>query len=398
MPTTILCLSSYLKGQEFLRSAAATGARTFLLTVESLRDADWPRDVLADLLVMPSLADSAQVRNAVSWLARKEPITRIVALDEFDMELAAELREHLRIPGRGVTATRATRDKLVMRERAATAGIPVPEFTRVVHHGQLAEWLGTNPGPWVLKPRSQASAIGIRKLQAAEQLWPLLEQLGDEQSLHVLERFLPGHVYHADGIVVAGDVVFGEVHRYAQPPFDVMHSGGLFSSATLPRGCADARAIEEVLPSILHALDLRDGAFHVEFIRAHADGRFYFLEAAARVGGAHIAEMVEAATGINLWREWARLEVAQAHGQSYQVPESRRNHAGVLISLARQEWPDTSGFADPEIVWRLRKHHHAGLIVAAPDAERVEALLNDYMPRFQHEFQAAMPAPDRATN
>ena len=395
--TTILCLSSYHKGQEFLRAAAASGARTFLLTVESLRDADWPRDVLADLLLMPSFDPPVHVRHAVSWLARTEPLARIVALDEFDMELAAELREHLRVPGRGVTATRATRDKLVMRERAAAAGVPVPEFTRVVHHGELADWLAATPAPWVLKPRTQASAIGIRKLHSADALWPLLEQLGDEQSEYLLERFVPGHVYHADGLVIEGDVRFAEVHRYAQPPFDVMHAGGLFCSATVPRGGPDEAAIRAVLPRILAALDHDDGVFHVEFIRAHADGTFHFLEAAARVGGAHIAEMVEAATGINLWREWARLEVARARGEGYQLPATRTDHGGVLISLARQEWPDTASFDDPEIVWRLKKRHHAGIIVAAADGARIAALLDGYMARFQQDFQAAMPAPDRAT-
>lgn len=398
MPPTILCLSSYHKGQELLRACAAEGARTFLLTVEELRDADWPREVLADLLIMPSFEPRAHVLNAVAWLARTEPIARIVALDEFDMELAAELREHLRIPGRGVTATRATRDKLVMRECAAAAGVAVPEFTRVVHHGEVARWLEAVPAPWVLKPRAQASAIGIRKLHAAGELWPLLERLGDEQSHFVLERFVPGDVYHADGIVIEGDVVFAEVHRYAQPPFDVMHAGGLFCSATVPRGDAEDAAVRAVLPRVLAALDLADGVFHVEFIRAHGDGRCHFLEAAARVGGAHIAEMVEYATGLNLWREWGRLELAQAGGERYRLPPARRDHGGVLISLARQEWPDTASYDDPEIVWRLRRRHHAGLIVTAPDAARVRVLLDGYMRRFQHDFQAAMPAPERATN
>lgn len=396
MTPTVLCLSSYHKGQEFLRTAGA-GARTFLLTVEALRDADWPRESLADVLLMPSFEPRADVVNAVSWLARTEPIGCIVALDEFDMELAAELREHLRIPGRGVTATRATRDKLAMRERAAAAGVAVPEFTRVVHHGELAEWLAGTPAPWLLKPRAQASAIGIRKLHAAEELWPLLDRLGDAQSHYLLERFIPGDVYHADGIVVGGDVVFAETHRYAQPPFDVMHSGGLFCSATLPRGGEEDGALRGLLPRVLGALALSDGVFHVEFIRARADGTCYFLEAAARVGGAHIAEMVEFATGINLWREWARLELAQLRRAAYALPPARREHGGVLISLARQEWPDTGAYDDPEVVWRLRKRHHAGLIVTAPEAGRVATLLDGYMRRFQHDFQAAMPAPERAT-
>jgi biotin carboxylase len=397
MPATILCLTSYLKGHEFLRASAAAGARTLLLTVEKLRDAAWPRDVLADVFVMPSLDNPAHVINAVSYLARHERFARIVALDEFDMEMAAILREHLRVPGMTVAGTRAVRDKLVMRELTRAAGIAVPEFTPVLHYGDVAAFLERTPGPWLLKPRTQASAIGIRKLHRAAELWPLLDTLGDLQSHYVLECFVSGDVYHVDGVVTAGDVRFAEVHRYAQPPFDVMHSGGLFCSATVERGGQEESALRALLPRVAAAAGLMDGVFHVEFIRARADDRYYFLEIAARVGGAHIADMVEAATGVNLWREWAGLELAQTGTVPYELPSTRTDYGGVLISLARQEWPDTSAYNDPEIVWRMHRRHHAGLIVKSPSFMRVRELLHDYMERFRTDFFASLPAPEHAT-
>ncbi|CAN5661940.1 ATPase [soil metagenome] len=398
MSQTFLCLTSYVKGQEFMRACAAAGARTLLLTVESLRDADWPRDILADVFLMPTLDDASHVLNAVAYLGRTERIDRIVALDEFDMELAAQLREHLRVPGMDATTTRGVRDKLAMRELAAAGGIPVPEFNRIVNHAEIDEFLRRTTGPWVLKPRSQASAIGIRKIREAHELWPILESLGDMQSHYLVERFIPGDVYHVDGIVVDGAVRFADVNRYAQPPFDVMHAGGIFCTATVPRGSAYERALLELTARLVSAASIRNAAIHAEYIRDRESGTFNFLEVAARVGGAHIAEMVEAATGLNLWREWARLELARARGEAYLLPEVRKEHAGVLISLARQEWPDTSAYDDAEIVWRMRKRHHAGLVVAAPAAGRVHELLQQYLHRFQHDFHASLPAPERATD
>ena len=397
MPT-ILCLTSYEKGQDFMRECAAAGARTLLLTVEKLRDADWPRDVLAEVFLLPGFDNPEHVVNAVSYLARSEAIDRIVALDEFDMELAARLREHLRVEGTGITQTNATRDKLVMRELAQRAGIAVPAFIGIVNHDAIASYLQHTQGPWVLKPRTQASAIGIRKLHDARELWPILDELGDMQSHHLLERYVPGDVYHVDGIVAAGALLFAEVHRYAQPPFDTMHAGGLFCSCTVERGSADQVQLRELTTRLVRAVGLRDGVAHVEFIRERDSGTFHFLEVAARVGGAHIADMVEAATGVNLWREWARIELALAQNQPYDAPPPRRDHAGVLICLAKQEWPDLMSFTDPEVVWRLRKKHHAGLIVAAEQAARVRELLDSYMPRFQSDFYTSLPAPDRATN
>ena len=70
------------------------------------------------------------------------------------------------------------------------------------------------------------------------------------------------------------------------------------------------------------------GVTHAEYIRAHADGRFYFLEIAARVGGAFIADLVEAATGVNLWREWARIEVSDLRGVRYELPANSREICG----------------------------------------------------------------------
>ena len=79
----------------------------------------------------------------------------------------------------------------------------------------------------------------------------------------------------------------------------------------------------------------------------------------------------------------------------YEVKPPRDDYAGILISLARQEKPDLAAYTDPEIVWRLEKKHHAGLIVASPDYHRVEELLNSYARRFYDDFFASAPLPDK---
>jgi hypothetical protein len=76
----------------------------------------------------------------VSFVARKEKIDRMVALDDFDVEKAAALREHLRVPGMGDTTARYFRDKLAMRLRATEMEIPVPEFIHVLNHNELNEF------------------------------------------------------------------------------------------------------------------------------------------------------------------------------------------------------------------------------------------------------------------
>jgi hypothetical protein len=98
---------------------------------------------------------------------------------------------------------------------------------------------------------------------------------------------------------------------------------------------------------------------------------------------------------VNLWREWARIEIAGEYG-SYSVPPLLDRYAGIVLSLARQEHPDMGAYDDPEIVMRIDKRHHAGLIVASTDESRVCSLLDSYASRFYDDFHASAPAPERA--
>jgi biotin carboxylase len=373
------------------------GCTVYLLTVEKLRDANWPRESIDEMFFMPEDLPLADLMRAVSYTARSKYIDRIVALDEFDMENVAALREHLRLPGIGQSTIRYFRDKLAMRLKAREAGVLVPEFIHVLNYDDLNEFMREVPGPWLLKPRSQASGIGMKKIETPEELWPWLDRLGDNQSEYLLERFLPGSVYHVDGIVSDEGVQFAEAHGYGAPPLDTSHQGGVFTTRTLPRDSADAQELKEMHRKLVEGLGLVRGVTHSEFLKARADSRFYFIEIAARVGGAYISDVIDAATGINLWREWARLEVA-AGKQRYDLPLTRNDYAGVILTLARQEHPDTSGYNDKEIVYRIAKQHHAGFVLRSDSSRRVEDLLRKYSERFVADFLATAPVPDKPTS
>ena len=396
-PITVLCVSSYEKGQEFLRTCKKLGCTVYLLTTEKLRNADWPRDYIDEFFYMPDDLPLNELTHAVSYAARTRHIERVVALDEFDMENVAALREHLRLPGIGLTTIRYFRDKLAMRARAQECGILVPQFQHILNYDDLREFMARVPAPWLLKPRAQASGIGMKKIHSPEELWPWLDQLGDRQSEYLLEQFIPGSVFHVDGVVSERAVLFSEVHSYGAPPLDVSHQGGVFTTCTMPRDAADAQALRDLHRRLIEVLGLVRGVTHAEFLKAHADGRVYFLEIAARVGGAYISNMVETATGINLWREWARLEVT-AGKLPYELPPVRGDYAGVIVSLARQQEPDTSAYNDTEIVERIRKYHHAGFVLKSPSPERVEQLLESYSRRFAGDFLARQPVPDKPTH
>lgn len=395
-PITILCVSSYEKGQVFLRTCKALGCMVLLLTVEKLRNADWPRDVIDEMFFMPDDLPLIDLIHSVSYAARTRHIDRVVALDEFDMENVAALREHLRLPGIGLTTIRHFRDKLAMRAQAREIGVLVPEFVHILNYDAIREFMARVPGPWLLKPRAQASGIGMKRISTPDELWPWLDQLGDRQSEYLLEQFIPGNVFHVDSIVSDQAVLFPEAHSYGTTPLEVSHHGGVFTTRTMPRDAAETLELKEVNKRVIQGLGLVRGVTHGEFLRAHGDGRVYFLEIAARVGGAYISNVIEHATGVNLWREWARLEVA-AGKLPYDLPPSRRDYAGVIVCLARQQEPDTSSYTDPEIAERIHKYHHAGFVLKSDSSERIEELLRTHSQRFATDFLARAPVPEKPT-
>jgi hypothetical protein len=390
-PTTILCLASYFKGAAFLQQCKALGCTVYLLTKEKFKDADWPRESIDELFWMPDTHKQPDLTYAVSYMMRSRKIDRIVPLDDYDVEVAANLREHLRIPGMGETTVRHFRDKLAMRVQARAEGIPVPDFSPVLNYDDLRDFMERVPAPWVLKPRSEAASFGIKKLDSSEELWRALDELGDRQSFYVLEKFIPGDVFHVDSVIWEDEVVFSIASGYARPPLSVVTTGDVFRSRVLPYDSDDAAALRALNKNVMKALRMKRGVTHAEYIKGAADGQFYFLETAARVGGANLAEMIEFASGINLWREWANVEVANARQQEYQLPPIKQDYAGIIVCLARQDWPDLSAYNDPEVVWKLHKEHHAGLIVHSTSNARVLELLNQYGERFAQDFLAFMP-------
>ena len=398
-PLTFLCLASYEKGHRALETLKRAGCRVLLLTSLSLKDtAQWPRDSLDNIFYLPDQEhawDLQEMLRGVCHLARTERIDRILPLDDFDLEKAAFLREHLRLPGMGESITRYFRDKLAMRIRARDRGVQVPDFTPTSNNAAIAAFLDRVPPPWVLKPRLMAGAIGIKKLLTRDEAWDCVSAAGNEQSFFVLEKFVPGHTYHVDSIWFRGKMSYSVASSYGTPPLEVTTSGGIFTTRLLQAGGDEDVALRSMNEQILRALGLESGVSHTEFIRSHEDDTYYFLETSARVGGAHISDLIEAATGINFWSEWAKVEVAEAVGCHYSPPEARTDCGGLLISLAKQERPDTSSFRDPELVWRLEKNHHVGFIVKSPRWERVEELLQDYTRRVRTEYHASAPPRDK---
>lgn len=400
MQNHIVCIASEQKGNEFLEEAHNAGWRVTLVTRKKLLDLPWVWDSIGDVRSVEDDAAPIDYVRAITNIAGSQNIDRVVGLDEFDVITAAEAREHLQLPGPSSSYLRRFRDKLTMRNLAAENDIPCPEFTAVINADAINDFLARVPSPWIVKPRFEVSAFGIRKCETAEQVWDVLNELDernnwrDHPSQFVLERFVEGRVFHVDSVVEGGKVRAAGVSQYGTTPFNVTHRGGVFTSSIVPYRSAVGKSLETVNSQLLKAFEYDRGVTHAEFLQSSETGEIFLLEVACRVGGAYIANVLENACGFNLWREWAKLETATKE-KPYKLPKLRKDFAGVALALANADEPNTDHYVEEEIVYRVKKTRHVGLIFRSPKQKRIEELLAAYSERISNDFLAVAPPKER---
>lgn len=386
---TFVCISNYFKGTDFIIQLKALGNKVYLVTSEKLRDKPWPKEYIDEIFYMQGSDVEWNLEHlflGVSNLMKSNKVDAIVALDDYDVEKATYLRENLRIDGMGQTTGRYFRDKLAMRMRAKSCGIPIPAFCSLFNDHDINTFADTISPPWVLKPRSEASAAGIIKVFNKESLWNHINEMGNNRFKYLIEQFKPGDVYHCDSLILNGKLLFSLSSKYLATPMEISQGGGVFRTSNITYDSEDDVAIKSMNEKVLKGFGLKNGAAHTEFIKCKEDGQIYFLETSSRVGGAHIAEMVEAASNVNLWKEWAIIEDALVKEKKYQLPELKKEYAGIVLTLSKYQHPDLSSFSDPEVCFSVPLEYHAGLIIKSEREERIQELLNNYVDRLVADY------------
>lgn len=386
---SFVCISNYFKGTDFLIQLKKLGNKVYLVTSEKLREKPWPHEYIDEIFYMQGQDTEWNLEHlllGVGNLMKSNTVDAIVALDDFDVEKATYLRENLRIDGMGQTTGRYFRDKLAMRMRAKSCGIPIPAFCSLFNDHDINNFADTVSPPWVLKPRSEASSSGIIKVFDKETLWIHINEMGNNRFKYLLEQFKPGDVYHCDSLILDRKILFSLTSKYSATPMEITQGGGVFRTSNIPYDSEDDIEIKKVNEAVLKGFGLKNGVAHTEFIKSKENGQLYFLETSSRVGGAHIAEMVEAASNINLWKEWATIEDTLVKGTIYQLPKVKNEYAGIVLTLSKYQHPDLSSFSDPEVCFRVPLDYHAGLIVKSEKSERILELLNDYADRLIADY------------
>ena len=245
----------------------------------------------------------------------------VLALSEFDLLVAARVREELGVPGADSAAVLRFRDKTVMKAAVADAGIRIPAYRTVDTAEEAARFASGHQGPVMLKPRTGAASSGCILLAPGADA--VGELAGHDLTGYEAEEFVDGPIWHVDGLLRNGAPVFALASRYLNTCFDFGRGTPLGS--VVQHGPEADRMLEFALRS-LQALGLETGAFHLEAIQ-HADGPV-FLEVGARVGGGEIPFVCRDVYGVDLIGDWIRLELGE---QPLTVPAAAVEHGGFLM-------------------------------------------------------------------
>ena len=226
-------------------------------------------------------------------------------------------REYLHVPGMGETTGAAFRDKLAMRARARAARHPLPRL-RARREPRGDSTSGRRAcRPWVLKPRSQAAAIGIKKIGIRRRA------LADARRA----RRRPARNTSSSSSCPATSITSTRWYSigascsprragYGTPPMAVAHEGGIFVTRTLvrrgPDGRSGCKAMNARILDVVRAAARRVAhGVHPQPQRP-ADRTSWKRR---RVSAARISSTSSRRRpAINLWREWAKIEIAGEHG------------------------------------------------------------------------------------
>lgn len=292
------------------------------------------------LLTLPFDDPEAAAREVRAYAARR-PLDAVVPVDDATTVVASAVGEALGLRVNPLAAARATRDKRVMRELLARAGVSSPAFTTVRIDEDPAAAARRVPYPCVLKPRVLSASRGVIRaddpaafVAAFARIRAILREpevaaLGEGTGGLVVEEFVPGAEVALEGLLEAGRL--RPLALFDKPdPLDGPYFEETIYVTPSRWPAAVQAAVTEAAARAAHALGLTDGAVHAELrLRPGPAGARepVMLEIAARSIGGLCGRTLRFGTGLSL----EELILRRALGRPVESLERERAAAGVMM-------------------------------------------------------------------
>ncbi len=336
--------------RQFTRGLAEVGAE--VLGVGDGSPEPELRRYLADYLEVPSLMDEEDLIGRVHGWLRGRSIDHVLANWEPLVIVAARLRERLGLGGMSVDTVRGFRDKQLMKDRVAAAGLRVPRARRVRSVQDVWSALEVTGYPAIIKPISGAGSADTYKVESAGDMARILPHMRHVAEA-ICEEFIEGEEYTYDTVAIDGVPVYESVTRYVPSALE-MRSNEWISPIMLSVRDLDQPHIRpgiELGRSVLRALGMGDGMTHMEWF-LKPDGEVVFGEIACRPGGACVVDLMNYTSDIDLFREWARVATVRR----FEATTERKYNVGIIFKRAQGQGRITAIAGLSEFYDRYRPH------------------------------------------
>ncbi|MEM7153485.1 MAG: ATP-grasp domain-containing protein [Myxococcota bacterium] len=317
---------------QFARGLAAVGARVHGIGSGPASGlCATARSALTSYLQVPSLFNEQDVlERATAWLKGRN-VDRVESLWEPTVLLAARMRERFGIPGMSVDTIAGFRDKQLMKERIAAAGIRVPHSARCRTTSECrvaAERIGY---PLIIKPIDGAGSANTYRLESSAELERVLPSLMRVPEVSV-EEFIDGEEFTHDTICIEGTPVYENVAQYLPRPLIArsVHDLSPVICTVRDLGQPAVKAGLELGRSVLRALSMSTGFTHLEWYRK-SDGEVVFGEVGCRVGGARLVDQMNYSSDCDLYVEWARAVCWHA----FEADTTRHHNVAIIFKRAQ---------------------------------------------------------------
>lgn len=339
--------------QQYTRGLAEVGADVY--GVGDTPAAALPKSLkpyLHDYLQVPRILDEADVVERVYRWLRGRSVDRILANWEVMVQTAAKLRERCGVPGMSVDAVEGFRDKQLMKERVAAAGLRVPRSERVRTVAEVKAAVERIGYPLILKPIAGAGSADTYRVDDDAGL-----DLALAKMRHVTEcsceEFIAGEEFTYDTVCVGGVPAFQNVAHYLPKPLIARTNEWISPVIITVRDLQQPQlaAGQELGKKVLKALGMGDGFTHMEWF-LKPNGEAVFGEIGCRPGGAHLVDQMNYTCDIDLFREWARVSC----WGTFEAPTVRKYNAAIIFKRAKGRGRITRIDGLREFMYRYGEH------------------------------------------
>ena len=281
---------------------------------------------------LTDLSRPAVAHHDICAYAKHGSVDGVLTVDEFLVSTVAGVVNELGLPGVTASPIEAGHNKAVMNKLFVQSRVPAPR-TYTARSPADAAWFAAEnswPYPLVVKPVDSAGSTAVAvarnaaELQrAATDVQALKKKFPYEVELDpriLIQEFVQGQEFSVESVIHRGNVTHVAIVR--KRTSTGRHRVELGHSTPPCIASEEQSVLMASTSAAIDAIGMTDGMTHTE-IMLTADGTAVVLEIACRMGGMPLPDLVNAATGVDLWR--AALDVAT--GVLPSVQPTRRYHA-----------------------------------------------------------------------